>query len=329
MAVSPQMQAQYDECRLRMNKLNGSFRKYMWIMVGLGATIFCSAFFAGALSTLKANEQGPWIFYTAMSAGVFQVLLGLATIALGWMASAKKRIPSLILLGIYALGMLMILLQQNGTFSTANIFFLLTGIGINVWAQMLFNEDDALKEQPGYPLFSVEADVRAHYEVPLHVAARRAEASENMATVGTPAASVPAPMPAPEPAAASAAKEDGVFSNPKPLGPTPAVTLPPEVDVSGIDLEMMQQRSGTVHAAPKPAPSPVPDVALETLTDQKSGQKAALPQLNAADMLADMRDIPSHATVQGNPDMLPTPEDVRARLAAMKKARSEHPQEGE
>lgn len=324
MAVSPQMQAQYDANRLRMNRLNANFRKYMWGMLALGATIFCSSLFAGALSTLKANEEGPWIFYTAMSAGVYQVLLGLATILFGWMTSAKKRVPSFILLGIYALGMMMILFRQNGTFAAANIFFLLTGIGLNVWAQMLFNEDDALKEQPGYPLFSVEADVRAHYEVPLNVAARRAEASENMAAVGTPDAPVSAP-PMPAPAAAPAAKEDGVFSNPKPLGPTPAVTLPPEVDISG--LEVMQQRSGTVQTAQ--APIPVPDVALETLTNQTAGQKEALPQLNAADMLADMRDIPSHATVQGNPDMLPTPEDVRARLAAMRKARSEHPQEGE
>lgn len=323
MAVSPKMQAQYDANRLRMNKLNANFRKYMWIMLGLGATIFCSAFFAGAMSTLKANEEGPWIFYSAMSAGVFQVLLGLTTIVLGWMASAKKRVPSLILLGIYAFGMLMILLRQNGTFATANIFFLLVGIGLNIWAQMLFNEDALLKEQPGYPLFSVEADVRAHYEVPLHVAVRRAEASSDMAAVGSPA---PAPMPNPEPAAAPAVRGDGIFSDPKPLGPTPAVTLPPEVDISGVDLELMQ-RSETVQAAPEPAPRPVPDVALETLTDRKSGQKEALPQLNAADLLADMRDIPSHATVQGNPDMLPTPEEVRARLAAMKKARSEHPQE--
>lgn len=332
MAMSPQMQEQYEECRLRMNKLNADFRKYMWIMIALGALIFLSSFMAGAASTLQTNKEGPWIFYEAMSTGIFQILLGLATIVCGWLASAKLRAPSLMIAGVYLIGMVAIMFQQNGTFAAANIFFLLTGLGVNIWVQRLFGENEELKTQPGYPMFSVEADTRAHYEVPPHIAARRAAASEHMDTVGTPApvpvqTAAPAPH-LPEPAAETA--EPRIFSDPKPLGPTPSVRLPAEVDHSGpFDLNStLTAFEPSVQPETVPEPVPVPQVTLEAFTNQNAAQKSDLPpQMNAADMLVDMRSIPSHATVQGNPDLLPTPEDVRARLAAMKKARAEHPPE--
>ena len=78
------------------------------------------------------------------------------------------------------------------------------------------------------------------------------------------------------------------------------------------------------------APRNPADVMLDSLavqTPQVHENEAAMPQADPAAMLADMTALPSHATQKGNPDMLPTPEEVRARLAAMKRAREEHPQQ--
>ena len=85
--------------------------------------------------------------------------------------------------------------------------------------------------------------------------------------------------------------------------------------------------TGTTHQfMPKPETLAAPtDVSLDSLAAQTpQGNEAALPQADPAAMLADMASIPSHATVKGNPDMLPSAEDVKARLAAMKRAREEH-----
>ena len=328
MGISPQIEAQYEENRLRMSKVNSDFRRYMWFSIILGALIFGTAFMAGAASTLTEDQQGPGIFYYAMSAGVFQILLGLTTVILGLIASAKKRLPSLILLGINLVACLMILVGKNGTFMAFNIIFTVLGIVLNLWIQHAFNVDDELKAQPGYPLFSVNADYRAHYEVPADVRARQAQASTHMAEIGR-AAAAPEPSSVPQmnPAFAPA---PNLFLDPAP------VKLPPEVKLSGAteqSLGSSDMTSGRVQKQDAPqlaAPRNPADVMLDSLavqTPQVHENEAALPQADPAAMLADMTALPSHATQKGNPDMLPTPEEVRARLAAMKRARDEHPQQ--
>lgn len=323
MAISQQEREQFEQNRLQMSLLEKRFRLYLWCSLGLGASVFLSAFMAGALSTLERDQHSAGIFYNAMSAGVFQILLGLVTIVCGWITSGKKRAPSLILLGIYLISCIMIFLQKNGTFSAANLVFLIIGIALNIWVQSLLNQHDQLKEQPGYPHFNPEASKPAEYELPLDIRVRRQQAAKAMDTLGTPAVSAPltkpvapaAPVTAPQPAVE---RDENGFSNPKPLGPTPSVRL-------------SQMASGAV--LQKPAQTPAvslpepPKVELETLTLQQPKAEEALPQVNAADMLADMIAIPSHATTQGNPEMLPSPEEVRARMAAMKRARQEHPLE--
>ena len=118
--------------------------------------------------------------------------------------------------------------------------------------------------------------------------------------------------------------EDGT---PKALGPTPSIRLPQSVSVSGpLDLSDMTKPFGTKQAPVlPPEPVAVPDVSLASLAAAADAvQPPVQPQPDPAVMLADMTAIPSHATTQGNPDMLPTPEEVRERLAAMRRAREEH-----
>ncbi|MBQ9907479.1 MAG: hypothetical protein IJM46_11995 [Oscillospiraceae bacterium] len=319
MGISPEVEAQYESNRLRMLQVNSGFRRFMWLSIILGAMIFSTSFFAGAASTLHDHQEGPSIFYYAMSSGAFQILFGLVTILLGWLTAMKNRVPSLISLGIDAVGFLTIILGKNGTFSVINIVFVMLGIALNIWAQMLCNADDELKSQPGYPLFSVQADYRAHYEVPADVLARKAQASTHMAEIGRAAAN---PETAPE-----AVPAPNLFLNPTP------VKLPPEVKLSAEtaqSLGISEMTGSAPQFVPKAEALAAPtDVSLDSLTVQTPQvSEAALPQIDAADMLADMTAIPSHATLKGNPDMLPTPEEVKARLAAMKKARAEHHPEG-
>lgn len=333
MRISPEVAAQYENNRLQMAAVNKGFRTYMWCSIILGAMIFSTAFFAGALSTVNGNAEGPGIFYNAMSAGTFQILLGLATIVLGWLTATKMRVPSLILLGIDVFGLLMILLRRNGTFSGANLLFLAAGIALNIWAQMLCNRNDELKTQPGYPLFSVEADTPAHYELPADVRIRQQQASAHMKGISAPQqapaqmSGTAAPQQALTPPTVSAqsafAPSPNLFSDPAP------VKLPPEVKIPAVTektLGITDMPGSARQFATKPellsAPS---DAALDALSAQTPQvNETALPQIDPSAMLADMTAIPSHAVKQGNPDMLPTPEEVRARLAAMKRARDEH-----
>ncbi len=317
MRYTPEQEAQFNANRMRMKQIDGHFRIYMWANLFLGAVIFISAFAAGMLSTKQDEQEGPWIFYTAMSAGVFQILLGLATIVFGWMASGKKRIPSLILLGINVLGLLMVLLRENGTFNAGNAFFTIVGIALNIWAQFLCNHNEELKECEGYPHFVIEAAYAAQYELPENVRVRQEQASSAMETVGQ----------QPEPASAKSAfaPAPDLFSDPAP------VKLPPEVRLASeqaLGISEMTDGQSISLAKPVQQPAAPVDASLESLTAAVPQAAAALPQVSAEAMLADMTAIPSHATMQGNPDLLPSPEEVRARMAAMKRAREEHRQEG-
>lgn len=327
MNISPELEKEYDANRLRMMKVNRDFHTYMWLGIILGAILFGTSFFIAAASINKKQDDGPWIFYNTMSTGIIQILLGIGTIVLSWLTAMKKRVPCLILLGIYFITFIMILINKNGTLSSANIVFMLLGLALNIWIQHAFNEHDELKQQKGYPLFSIQADYRAHYEVPAHVRARQAQASSDMDVLGQPT-SQPAIQPAEEPVQRTPSAFDpspNLFSDPRP------VKLPPEVKLSAasenaLGITDMTTSTGLTQATPAPdillAPT---DVSLDSLdTAMPQAREAILPQVNPTDLLVDMTAIPSHATTKGNPDMLPTPEDVRARMDAMKRAMDEH-----
>lgn len=314
MSLSPEMQARYEANRLQMFKVTQNFHRYFWASLILGAIVFSTAFFAGALSTMDDSQQGAEKFYFAMSAGVFQILLGLANIILGALTAMKKRIPSFILIGLNLIGLIAIALNLNGTFAAANLLFLVAGLGLNIWVQLLFNADDLLREEPGYPLFSETASQPAKYEAPLHVlAAKRSGEME----------ALPVSQPEPAPAVQLAKQEASPFAS------VPEVILPPPVNLSKVtesSLGITDMPGNTGHAAAPAAPAmPRPEaVQLESLTNTMQGDVSALPQVSADAMLADMTALPSHVNVHGDASQLPSADEVRARLAAMKQAREEH-----
>ncbi len=334
MRITPQMEAQFEQNRLRMSKVNAGLRKYLGFSIALGALIFAAAFFAGAMSVRDGDAGGAGIFYLAMSAGVFQILLGIITIILSGIAYMKKRLPCVVLLLLFLIALALIFTRPEQGFRVGNVLFILPGIALNIYALFLLSEDKDLQEQTGYPHFDPKAAFPAEYEESADVLARRAASSSHMDLLGTPAQPFPptdlervtagsevpfAPAYVPQERA-----EDGA---PKALGPTPSIRLPQSVSVSGpLDLSDMTKPFGTKQAPVlPPEPVAVPDVSLESLAAAADAvQMPAQPQPDPAVMLADMTAIPSHATTQGNPDMLPTPEEVRERLAAMRRAREEH-----
>ena len=328
MRITPQMEEQFEQNRLRMGKVNSGLRKYLGFSIALGALIFGAAFFAGAMSVRDGGAGGAGIFYLAMSAGVFQILLGITTIILSGMAYMKKRMPCVVLLLLFLIALALIFLRPEQGFRVGNVLFIIPGIALNIYALFLLSEDKDLQEQTGYPHFDPKAAFPAEYEESADVLARRAASSSHMDLLGTPAQPFPptdlervtsgsevpfAPAYVPQ-----ERTEDGA---PKALGPTPSIRLPQSVSVSGpLDLSDMTKPFGTKQAPVLP-PEPVAAAADAV---QMPAQQPVQPQPDPAVMLADMTAIPSHATTQGNPDMLPTPEEVRERLAAMRRAREEH-----
>ena len=315
MAMSREMEARFESNRLKKAENDTNRKRCFWALFILGAIIFGTSFMAGAASAMKDQMHGSAIFYVAFTSGVFQILLGLATALVGWLNYREVRIPGILYIILCLLLALYFGLHLSQSFAAFNIFFLLSGIGLNIWAQVIFHTEDALKDEPGYPLFSPEASQPARYELPKDVIAARAKASQNMDTIGGPPVPSASEMPVPE----------------APAQPDPyAIRFPeevrlPEVDASAFGLDAAL---GTARA-PLPVPEITGDVTLEGFSEAEGGVKDkgvdALPQVSAADLLMDMTAAPSHATVKGDVSQLPDPAEVRARMAAMKKAREEHP----
>ncbi len=314
MQLSPEMEARFAENRLKKFKIEHDLKNGFWAFLILGVIIFGSALFAGASSAMTDNKRGPMIFYTAFASGLFQILLGIGTIIAGTLNYRKIRIAGLIYLGIAVILLINRFMHIGESLAIFNIIFLLIAIGLSVWIQTVFNKEDLLKEEPGYPLFSPEASFAAKYEAPLHV--RMAKASDHMETIGAP--------PAPAEAAAPA-----IPAVPAPaFGNVPEVRLPNEVRLPSASDFGLSAELGSGSSTPAAVPQISGDVTLDSFAAGTGGVQeqgvSALPQVSAEDLLMDMTAVPSHATIQGDASKLPSPDEVRARLAAMKRARDEH-----
>ncbi|MBR6107924.1 MAG: hypothetical protein IKQ39_07930 [Oscillospiraceae bacterium] len=321
----------YENNHIRMQELKANYRKLFFFSLTLGALWFGTSFFVGVLSTMDKNVRGPFKFYMAMGTGVAQMLFAAATILFGWIAARGHRVASLILLGIYSASLLMILVTGSLSIVASNIPLLLAGLGLNIWAQMLFNCDAELKEQPGYPVFSAEAATKAQFFVSPDVSARRRQARDSMESVG----GQEAPKAKKEPVL-QAVSEDIVLNDmyvnrvpgqaPQKLGPisleTQTVAWQPEIRPSA---------PAPVSDAPIQN-APAQSITLEqfdTQVPQQTVQLAPahpemLPQVTAEELLGDMSALGSGKNYQPHEELLPSPEDVKARLAAMKRARDEH-----
>lgn len=303
MKMSGAMQEQYENCRMRMVNVNKNFKRYMWFQLVIGVLFFVFTMYAGASSTLHEDVKGPAKFYYAMDAGIIQVLLAMASLLFGFMTAMKKRISSYLLLVLYLFMLIYTLTGTHIQLQLGNAALFICGLALNTWIQLVFSEHEMLKGQPGYPHFSVHMEESKEYEAPLYVTHRKQP--EHMETVGAAPAKHVFRGDVPNPARPHriAELQETVFSE---------MTVP--------------ERRTAAAAAPKP------QIELETLhsTDKRSKARAAEQEKQAflarqqeleAAMLADMTPETAHHHNEGDVSMLPSAEEVRARMAAMKKAR--------
>ena len=214
------------------------------------------------------------------------------------------------------------LMQQGGEIHPTNVVMLIAGIGLHIWAQMLCNEDSELKEQPGYPLFSVNADTHAVYEPSKVVRARAAKASDEMESIGGKKQKKSAGIAKPsEPLLSDDQLLTGLsalYENRKP-GEAPAKLGP-------ISLTTQQvQYTPPANPVPKQPAAPLPEIKLTEFKHhpQYDAHPEMLEQVDASAMLGDMTVHSKKIYNRPHEEMLPQPEEVKRRLAAMKKARQQ------
>ena len=296
MKMSRELQAKYEQNRLAMTKVEQDYKLFLRLSLVLSVIWFACAFFVGALSTTNEGQQAQTIFYRAMGTGMAHFLLAAATIVLGWMVAAKKRLAGLILLALNVLCTILVVLNKTVSLAAFDILLLVAGIVLNVWGQMISSRNDILREEPGYPLFSIEADTPAEYELPLHL--RNRQAADHMDTIGGEA---------------------------KPAGPAqPAHAMmslqPPETP-----MQFSEMTGGGTQMRPSEDTLTVPDHLsfdnFNTAAQTQSQPAAAPAQPEAADFLVEMTPETAQRNYTPNMEALPTPEEVRARLAAMKAER--------
>ena len=292
MKPSQQLVEQYRSCRDRKFEVERKLRLYLRLSIALAGFLFVFSLFAGALQSKNDILHGPEKFYFAMAAGAFQIISAIITIVLSFIAASGKRLPTLILIAYNLIFMILTAVMKSGALVYLNEFNLLLGLGLNLWVQTVFSEDDALREMPGYPLFSIDADFRAEYEAPIYVTQR--QSSQNMDTVGT------APAAAPAPQHVTLQKQQGSLT---------------ENDLS--DFTVPAEKQVQTAAAPQLSG----EIALEAFSaEQHTGStKEEIPALSAESMLADMNAIPSKPNYHPDESALPSAEEVLARLASMKR----------
>ncbi len=318
MRLSPEAEAQLAQNRLKKLKNDADNKKCFWAFVALGCIIFGTSFFAGARSTMLDGAHGSGIFYTAMAAGFFQILLGIGMVIIGFVNYRRSPVAGTCCIGICLILLIYYCLHTQSSISYINIILLLAALALCTWSQIITHREEALKTEEGYPLFSPEASYAGEYELPADVRLRKQAASRAMGTVGPPAAPPLPAAPEQETAAAAASLFGG-----KDVRLPQEVRLP-EVKPSDFGLEA---ELGTARAA-IPAPQITGDVSLAGFVPQeadvpKTGADA-LPKVSAEELLMDMTAVPSHAVQKGDASQLPDPAEVRARMAAMKQARDEH-----
>lgn len=327
---------QFEENRVKMLELKANFRKLFWFSLILGGIWFGTSFFVGAVSTMDEDIHGPFKFYTAMGTGVAQILLAIATLLFGWLAARGSRIASLLVMGIYTVCLFIVMLHLDTSLVISNIPLLCAGLALHVWAQMLFSRDEVLKEQPGYPIFSIKAATKAQFMTSPDVSARARKAGDTMESVGGETVKEVRKEPVLQAVSQDTTLSD-MYANRVP-GQAPAKLGPISLETQTVAYQprMTQTLPDPVFAdagkpaepAPTPAaPSPVTleqfDAAMQQTVQKPQVHPEMLPQVTAEELLGDMSALGSGRNYQPHEELLPSPEEVKRRLAAMKQARQQ------
>ena len=286
MKITPEIEAEYTELRMKKNKIDANIRRICAAHIAMAVFLFVSSMFATAATSTSAAHSGPAKWFYGITAGFWMIIIAVATILLSVVAAAKHRLPSYALILMYAGIIVWKLTGHELAGSLMLPAVALVGIGLNIWDQILFSQDEALKEHPGYPLFNPRASFPAEYEPSPVVAAHKS--SDHMDSIGGPQAAQPAPAAVQQTAPSADIRIDDMTAGSK---PGRAVSEAQLAQPEGIALEGMQ-------------------AAAQTARQQETA-------LSPEGILSAM-DSPSHFYPQGDAGALPDPDEVRARLAKMK-----------
>lgn len=288
----------YEQHRLRMNHIECAYRRLFFIYLAFAGVLFFLTIYASVVVANDRSIVGTDKFYVSFGTGVIQILLAVGVLVTGFFISMKSATALVIQIsGLVAL--MVISLMGIGALAKVNVFLALVGLGLAWYALRLYREYAYLKQQPGFPLFSLRAETPAEYVPPLNV--RESKPSGEMEDI---ALSSPC---AQQPAEHTMSEERGILSE-----NTENILLA-EMEHGGMGLRGQQ---------PHPMCSNTASEIAHTLSQfEESSQKPQaqtehiLPQISPEAMLSDMDSGVRHETVHG---ALPDPEEVKLRLRRMK-----------
>lgn len=282
------LERQYEENRAKMVRCERAFDRIFWGMILLGGMLFVLALYVSGDVGRDPSVEATDKFYLGMLMGGLQMLAAGTTIGFAFGIRAKKPLAMIFFAALALLWMLLSLLDVL-RLSIGNFLFGAAGLTLCLFALRQYKIVSYLMDQPGYPLFSLRADTPAEYIPPAYVHANQPRG--HMDAIGSTAQNSPAP--------------DAIAP----------------LDVAGAMLGNASAPSPAVHAADSTLRESLtafsPDAAAASPIALP--QPDSLPQVSAADLLADMTAEPRHAPVQ---EALPDPEEVRARLRRMQAERN-------
>jgi len=322
---------EFEQNHFAMQKLHAGYNKLFWFSLILGAFWFSSAFYVAVNLANCCSKSGAMHFYTAMNQGAAQMLLGISTIVFGWLSSRGSRLPSLIQLGLFIMWLTMVMLNSSSAIEPTNTPLLLIGIALHIWAQTLFSEDDRLKTQPGYPVFSYHAAFPAEYRPSPVVTERAKHTGTRMESINgqaEPEKKTQQPLPA--------VSQDFTL-NSLYAGRVPG-QAPPKLGPISLETQQVAYQPPVTPVLPEPVFSTAPqqpavqDIPVTEAFDipDKTPEPAVKPpteisqtQISIDDLLDSSGMLSGKRNYQPHEEMLPSPEEVKQRLAAMKKERNQ------
>ena len=292
-------QAQIEETennRILMHETNRNLKLLFWGYIVLVIVFLIMGLVASALMVNDESHVGPAKWYYGIESGILEFAAGFVTLVLAVLISAKNRVCTLLLLGLHIILFVAALAGVLETFPKVNIIPTALGIALGLWGQRQFSALEYLQQQKGYPHFSAhDIDEPAHYDSLYHV--RRAQSPDDaMNKVGE-------------------ADTSRRYQHDRPHSE----------GVTEASLGIGEMLDGSAPQTQTDAvPMPAANVSLDAMAqDAVSGRTEELPVPQHAVLIEDMSAEGSAQAKQYAPDAeaLPTPEDVRARLAAMKQAK--------
>ncbi len=290
--VTPELQERYERNRLAMMKVKHNSNIAFGLRLAIALLFFFFAIYAVAKNSQREDLHGAEYWYYGMQVGAIQIIFALVVIVLNFWAGMRSKYAGVLLLG-FSVGLALYILFRGGIMlSIGNLLLAGSEAAVEVWFLANCMEEERLKREPGYPQFSLNADIEQRYEAPAYVT--QARRSEHMDEVETP-----------------------VWHDETERAAQNAEKLSEDMGLS----EMETPRQSPAPQKPAAPQSPAPEIAVEQLgefaQEAQPGRAEESVSEHSDVVLEDMaREAVSGRKESGQP--LPDAEEVRQRLRRMR-----------